>query len=145
MRIDHAEAAVRGTGPDRMRLVGAVDPQMRILLALIKIDSAGTERIVGSAGHAVLVLPVTLRLACLHLLGRDPARPLLLVAHRCGALELQTLPSDSDCISTRRGRRLYEIKPALTGIDDNGAPFIAAELDHLRFEFGLHLERLDRK
>src|SRR4051794_5419344 len=87
--VHHAEAAIGSAGSDRLRRDGAVDTQMRVLLAVIEIDGACAERVLSAAGHAVLVLGVVLRLALLHVQRRDPARPLLLVADGDRALELQ--------------------------------------------------------
>src|ERR1043165_8991657 len=86
---DHAEAAIGGAGSDRLRRDGAVDAQMRVLLAVIEVDGAGAERVLTAAGHAVLVLAIMLGLTLLHVQRRDPARPFLLVANRNRTLELQ--------------------------------------------------------
>ena len=92
---------------------GAVDAQMRVLLAVVEIDGAGAERVLATAGHAVLVLAVLLGVALLHVLRRDPARPFLLVADGDRALVLQAVLADRDAVAARADGGFDQIEEML--------------------------------
>src|SRR5262245_9050463 len=129
MLVDHAEAPVRRIGADRLGHVRTMDSHMGVGPALEEVHRAGSERIVGAAGHAVLVLAVFFRLARLHILGGYPARPLLLVADPGSALKLKSFPANGDRIAARGRGRFDQIEAARAGIDDNRARTVARERD----------------
>ena len=90
-------------------------------------------------GMPSLYWPYFLRLALLHLLGRNPARPFLLVADRDLALELQAIAADRDAVAAGGRRQLDQIEEVRVGIDDDGAARIAAERHRLRLVLSFSL------
>src|SRR5690606_10567359 len=140
MLVDHAEAAIRSGAADGPWLVGAVNADIGVDIALVEIEGAGAERILRAAVHAVLVAGIFLRLALDHALGRDPARPFLLVADHRSALELESLLTDGDAVAARLAPALDQVEILVGGVDDDGAGRIARERHDLRLEAFLDLE-----
>src|SRR5207245_9198721 len=129
------DAARRDAVADGPGLVGAVDAEQGILVALPQIERAGAERIAQAARHTdaaaqLAHVPHQLGLARQHLPGRIPVRPFLLVVNVRGAGPAETLASDADAVAHRPAPTLDEIEIMTGRIDHDRDGRLAGRIGH---------------
>ena len=109
--VRHADAARRNRLPDRIRLIGAMNPIERAG----KVHGARAERIVGSPLH----MAGKVRPAPQHLWRWRPIGPFSLVADMGDAGPGKSWPSDADAVLERLMIRQDEGESTLPGADDD--------------------------
>jgi hypothetical protein len=111
---------------DGPRLIGAVDPVERVLVALPQIKRAGADRVVRSAGHTEPALQLRhvlfqLRLSLQHFCGRIPIRPFLFAMNHGQARPAEALAADTDPVADRLPATLHQIEEMTARIDNDCA------------------------
>src|SRR5882672_1661412 len=96
-----------------LRLIRSMDAVQR----RAEIHGAGAERIFDAARHVARQV----RPARPHLRGRCPARPFLLRRNAVDAAPAEAITADADAITQCPAVAEDEIKPALGGVDQDGA------------------------
>jgi hypothetical protein len=123
--VGHADAARGDRRADIFRLVGAVDPEQRVLAAGVEIQRTRAHRIVGTGRHiGGNAEPRDFAL------GRMPGRPLGLAANLGDAGPGHGFLADGDAVADRLAVLLDEIEIVIVGIDHDGAGgFLAVIVD----------------
>ena len=103
-----------------------MDTEQRVLIALVKVERAGAERIIDAAGHRGRQA-----FDALVDIGRGrPFRPFRHVADAGDAGEGESFLADGDAITDRLAAILDQIKVVIIGVDDDGAgQFLAVIVD----------------
>ena len=123
--VGHADAAGGNRRADIFRLVGAVNPEQRVLAARIEIERARTHRIVRARRHEGRnAEPLDFAL------GRMPGRPLGHAADLGDAGPGHGFLADGDAVADRLAVIEHVIEIVVVGIDhDRAGRFLAVILD----------------
>ncbi len=130
IEVDHVlvgqpDAAGGNRRADIFRLVGAVNPEQRVLAARIKIERARTHRIVRPRRHEGRNPE-----PCDFTLGRMPGRPFGHAADLGDAGPSHGFLADRDAVADRLAAIEHEIEIVIVGIDhDRAGRFLAVEVD----------------
>ena len=122
--VGHADAARRNRRADIFRLVGAVNPEQRVLAAGVEIERARAHRIVrpGATKFGTPEREISR--------GRMPGRPLGLAADLGDARPGHGFFADGDAVADRLAAVLHVIEIMVVGIDHDGAGgFLAVIVD----------------
>ncbi len=145
--IQHADTSGRDGTADGTGIIGAMNTVQSVPIALVEIESAGAQRIVGPSSHDLGKAPfVESPLPFDHFLWRTPFGPYGLAFDRCHAGPLETFATDADSIALGLSPRQDVVKGALTRDDDNGSGLFWARIrdDLLAGVFCLWLDGTDR-
>ena len=129
---------------NRVRFVGTVNPEERVLPTLVEIKRTRAQRIGRASFHSTCPFPVSIGLAADHVRRRCPVRPGRFTPDPGFSGELQPFLPDSHAISQRLAILHYEIQKAIARIDDDGTwRFIPVVVDELTNVFRAQVSRID--
>jgi hypothetical protein len=97
-----------------LRVWRAMNAQICVASALIKIKRTCTQRIGWTAGHTTRVFGIDVGFAAYHRFGRGPARPFAGVGHAEGAADVPLFFADPDGVADCLSFFQYPVQCELT-------------------------------
>ena len=130
--VDQPDTTAGDILADAPWFIGAVDAIHRVLAAIIEIERAGTQRVVGASRHAAGPWAVLGGIDTDHGRRRGPAGPVSLARDAGATAPRGALPPDTNAVAAGPAAGLDQIQEAIRGIDDDGAGRVA----YRRFRHG---------
>src|SRR5262249_40253054 len=130
--VEEPYAAARYGVADARRLVGAVQAEKCVLVALPEIEGARADGVLDAAFHAVCKKR-HLRVPRHHLGRRKPFRPSRLVVNDGRPAPRKALTADANPVTHRLAVRFDEIEETVLGIDDDGTGWLLDRVGRRHF------------